>query len=185
MTCVNKLLVWLSTWPALGRTRKHHVWQYPLYNRWPLIVATNTLVAALLRDVVSMEPTTAGWVMAAFQSLPKWIYKMKRINALNVFPSFPRMLPPEAWPIKNLSIGAQWFFCTWHMDFFISTAYQRRESLAGDRIDFSLPTGCLLHLIMIPLCCWFGLFVLISQNNSDFWFFHISCLSCISAGVDL
>lgn len=51
--------------------------------------------------------------------------KMKSVNVLNDFPSFPRMLPPEAWPIKNLSIGAQWgFFCTSYIDFFRSADQQ-------------------------------------------------------------
>lgn len=46
---------------------------------------------------------------------------------------------------------------------------------------FSISSGCILRLIMTPLSCWFGLFLLIHQHKIDFWFFHASCMDCIPA----
>lgn len=96
------------------------------------------LVAALLRDIVAWKPPLQVGSWMHFRARQNGFPKMKRINVLNVFPSFPRMLPPEAWPIKNLSVGAQWFFCTWCVDFFRSTDHQRSLELTRKTSIFSV-----------------------------------------------
>lgn len=52
-------------------------------------------------------------------------------------------------------------------------------NFAGWTIDFFIPRGYDLQLIMTLLSLWFGLFLLSFQNSFDFWFFHINCLNCI------
>lgn len=52
-------------------------------------------------------------------------------------------------------------------------------NFAGWTIDFFIPRGYDLHLIMTLLSLWFGLSLLNLQNSFDFWFFHTGCLNCI------